>query len=247
LVASRGVDAEVSVVHNGGAVPDLPTSVRVIDPGRNLGFAGGANVAVKALLRGDAEFVLVTSHDLIVEPSTIAGLVDAARRHDRCGIVGPRYRDPKHDRCRVDLGEGDVLVDAWIGACLLLRRACVEEVGPFDVAFGSYLEDVDYCYRARELGWDVVVAPVHADTLGTQSSRVGAIATANWAVFDLKRAKSPFAVVRVLGRVLKGYAWALGGSMAFWRSSPQRRRSSSYRKEWQRVLGTLGRRTPHAS
>ncbi len=45
----------------------------------------------------------------------------------------------------------------WLSGCLLLlRRECVDQVGGFDAGFRKYFEDVDYCWRARRAGWDVV-------------------------------------------------------------------------------------------
>lgn len=52
---------------------------------------------------------------------------------------------------------GDDLIDSsvdWIdGACLILRRAALEEVGLFDERFFMYSEDEDLCFRLRKPGW----------------------------------------------------------------------------------------------
>ena len=48
----------------------------------------------------------------------------------------------------------------WVaGACMLFRRECIEAVGGFDPAFGSYVEDVDLCLRAKDSGWLTGVVP----------------------------------------------------------------------------------------
>jgi N-acetylglucosaminyl-diphospho-decaprenol L-rhamnosyltransferase len=246
LTTSEGVDVDITVVHNGGEIPQLPNTTKLIVPDHNLGFTGGANLGIRELLNTDAEYVLIASHDLIVEPNTLSGMVATAQRHERCGIVGPRYSEPKHDRCRIEFDDGDTIVDAWIGACLLLKRACVEDVGEFDERFGSYLEDIDYCYRARDLGWEVRVAPVVADTLGTQSDRVHAIATANWTLFHLKRAPSLRDRTRLRLRMLSGYVRALLSSKAPWRSRAQRDRSAVYRDEWRRVIDVTRHLSDHS-
>jgi len=44
-------------------------------------------------------------------------------------------------------------------ACVLLRREMIEEIGPLDESFFMYLEDVDYCRRARRAGWRVLHWP----------------------------------------------------------------------------------------
>jgi GT2 family glycosyltransferase len=50
-------------------------------------------------------------------------------------------------------GRPDCSVD-WIdGACLMLRRAALDEVGLFDERFFMYSEDEDLCFRLRDRGW----------------------------------------------------------------------------------------------
>jgi N-acetylglucosaminyl-diphospho-decaprenol L-rhamnosyltransferase len=50
-------------------------------------------------------------------------------------------------------------VDWVVGACLLMRRTTLQEAGPLDERFFMYSEEMDWCYRAKELGWRVVYFP----------------------------------------------------------------------------------------
>jgi len=50
-------------------------------------------------------------------------------------------------------------VDWLVGACLLMRRAALEEVGSLDERFFMYSEEMDWCYRAKARGWRVVYLP----------------------------------------------------------------------------------------
>ncbi len=44
----------------------------------------------------------------------------------------------------------------WIdGACLLLKRAALDEIGRFDERFFMYSEDEDLCFRLRQAGWRI--------------------------------------------------------------------------------------------
>ncbi|MFA5339469.1 MAG: glycosyltransferase family 2 protein [Candidatus Omnitrophota bacterium] len=45
------------------------------------------------------------------------------------------------------------------GACMLLRRSALEEVGLFDENFFMYTEDTDLCYRVKKAGWKVWYLP----------------------------------------------------------------------------------------
>ncbi len=48
----------------------------------------------------------------------------------------------------------------WVsGACMVLRRRTLEEIGPMDERFFMYFEDADLCRRAREAGWLVYYLP----------------------------------------------------------------------------------------
>jgi N-acetylglucosaminyl-diphospho-decaprenol L-rhamnosyltransferase len=69
------------------------------------------------------------------------------RRAERLMLVGAW----EHDRPRV--------VDWAIGAALLLRREAVEDVGLFDQSFFMYVEDLEWCWRARRRGWEVRFEP----------------------------------------------------------------------------------------
>jgi GT2 family glycosyltransferase len=46
-----------------------------------------------------------------------------------------------------------------MGACMLVRREAIAEVGPLDEAFFLFSEETDWCYRFRQAGWDVVFFP----------------------------------------------------------------------------------------
>jgi N-acetylglucosaminyl-diphospho-decaprenol L-rhamnosyltransferase len=50
-------------------------------------------------------------------------------------------------------------VDWVCGALVMLRRAALDDVGPFDEAFFMYAEEVDWCYRARQRGWSILYVP----------------------------------------------------------------------------------------
>jgi GT2 family glycosyltransferase len=49
--------------------------------------------------------------------------------------------------------------DFLMGACLLVRREAVEEVGPADERYFLFSEEVDWCFRFRRAGWRVVFTP----------------------------------------------------------------------------------------
>ncbi len=50
-------------------------------------------------------------------------------------------------------------VDWAIAACWLLRRDAVEQIGGFDERFFMYAEDLEWCWRAHDRGWEVRFEP----------------------------------------------------------------------------------------
>ena len=50
-------------------------------------------------------------------------------------------------------------VDWVIGACMLVRREAIEQVGSMDERFFLYFEDIDWCYRMGKHGWAVYYVP----------------------------------------------------------------------------------------
>jgi GT2 family glycosyltransferase len=50
-------------------------------------------------------------------------------------------------------------VEVVMGACMLVRREAVEQVGYSDEDYFLFSEETDWCYRFREAGWEVVFFP----------------------------------------------------------------------------------------
>jgi GT2 family glycosyltransferase len=84
--------------------------------------------------------------------STYARALFLHRLVPRASWVDEVIRDP---RAYVDTH----VVDWVTGACLLVRRAALEEVGGFDERFFMYCEDKDLCARLWEAGHAVAYEP----------------------------------------------------------------------------------------
>lgn len=56
------------------------------------------------------------------------------------------------------------------GSCMLIRREVIEQIGYLDERFFAYQEDADFCFRARQAGWQVFYMPkaqiIHYGSLG---------------------------------------------------------------------------------
>ncbi len=61
---------------------------------------------------------------------------------------------------QTDWGHHEIRDVDWVsGACLLHRREVVQQIGQLDESFFMYCEDVDFCRRARHVGWAVRYHP----------------------------------------------------------------------------------------
>jgi GT2 family glycosyltransferase len=50
-------------------------------------------------------------------------------------------------------------VETLLGACLLVRRRVLEEVGLLDEDYFMYSEEIDLCYRVRKARWPIYWVP----------------------------------------------------------------------------------------
>jgi hypothetical protein len=181
-------DVDVLVVDNGTREP-VAERLRAAVPGiacvrsaMNRGYAGGANLGIRAALERGAKTVLVLNNDARVRPGATAAARRVLDRDPRVAVVGARVLT-REDPTRLWLAWGRVtwrqslvaLVGAdvpdgpefgrehdveWVAGCALwLRAEALAGVGLFDEEFFAYHEEVEWCARAREAGWRVVYAP----------------------------------------------------------------------------------------
>ncbi len=60
---------------------------------------------------------------------------------------------------RQPLPETDMEVEAISGACMMVKREAVNDVGLWDEAYFLHCEDLDWCMRFRQKGWKILFIP----------------------------------------------------------------------------------------
>ncbi len=50
-------------------------------------------------------------------------------------------------------------VDWVVGACMMVRRGAFEQVGGLDEGFFMYSEEMDWCHRIKDAGWEIAYLP----------------------------------------------------------------------------------------
>ncbi len=181
---------------------------QVIELDRNLGFAAGNNVGIRAT-QGD--LLLLLNSDTIAKPGAVDVLAARLLSDPTIGAVGPRLVD---DDGRAELSFGAMIspfaemrqkavgalygagigpVVSWVnritgreqdvdwvsGACLMVRRTDAEAVGLLDERFFLYTEDVDFCAQLRARGRRIVFTPAAEVVHRRGRSRASAPAAMN--------------------------------------------------------------------
>jgi N-acetylglucosaminyl-diphospho-decaprenol L-rhamnosyltransferase len=169
--------------HDGSAdaVAERFPQVKLIRSATNLGFAAGMNRGA-ACARG--RNLLLLNADARLEPGALDLLLELLDTHPRAALAGPAlryrdgsaqaaaFRDPGLTQVFLDLfpikrlmdtringrlpgRNRPTLIDHPLGACMLIRRAAWEDVGPLDEGYFMYLEEIDWCRRARRRDWQI--------------------------------------------------------------------------------------------
>jgi GT2 family glycosyltransferase len=175
---------EVVVVDNASADETVPTVresypwTTLIVNDDNLGCVGGNNVGIRYALGHRADYVFILNSDTKMTPTCLEELVRVMQSDPRIAITGaknlymqnPAYTWGKygvlnwgpmlcrtHGRFVLDYPEASPKdVDWVIGNGCMMSREALETVGIFDDDFFQVNEDVDWCVRARTLGYRVV-------------------------------------------------------------------------------------------
>lgn len=160
--------------------------VQLIENQDNVGFARANNQAIP---RSQGRHLLLLNPDTEVKPGALKTLVHFMEDHPQVGGAGARllnpdgtlqvscYPAPTLFREFWHLFHLDVLwpyscyrmadwdlekprqADVIQGACLILRREALGQVGLLDEGYFMYSEEVDLCHRLRGGGWPLYWVP----------------------------------------------------------------------------------------
>ena len=159
--------------------------VHLVENEKNLGFAKAAN---QGLQKASGRYALLLNPDTQVKGEAIEQLRSFMETHLEAGVAGPqllnsdgskqnsianypslatellnksllRWLFPKKFPGKERDYSEPVEVDSVIGACMIVRRDAIDQVGLLDEDYFLFLEETDWCYRMAKVGWKIYHVP----------------------------------------------------------------------------------------
>ena len=151
----------------------------------NGGFATGYNLALKQI---DAEYFILLNSDIEVTKGWIPPVINLMKSDPMIGAVQPKIRSYNRkthfeyagasggfiDRfgypfCRgrlflaleEDTGQYDNTLEVFwaTGACMFVKTELFNNIGGFDDEFFAHMEEIDFCWRSKSIGYKIMVCP----------------------------------------------------------------------------------------
>ena len=159
--------------------------IEILDLKQNYGFAKGYNEALQQI---DAEYYVILNSDVELTKGWLQPVIDLLDKDETIAAVQPKilsYHEKDTfeyagaaggfiDRygfpfCRgrilniteKDEGQYDQHRDIFwgSGACLVIRAELFHRAGGFDAGFWAHMEEIDLCWRIKNMGYRVCFCP----------------------------------------------------------------------------------------
>lgn len=211
---------------------NFPT-VKIIQNNENGGFAKGYNDALKEL---DTEFYVLLNSDVEVSENWIEPILQLFDSNSEVAICQPKLRSYLERNkfeyagaaggyidflgypfCRgrifqyveTDHGQYDETTEVfWAsGACMFIRSKVYHELGGFDEKYFAHMEEIDLCWRAKNIGYKVYCQPksvvyhLGGGTLNKNSPRKNFLNFRNSLLTLYKNDNSSFRMLKVFCRL----------------------------------------------
>jgi GT2 family glycosyltransferase len=177
------------------AIREAFPQIHLIRNDTNQGFARAVN---QALNRAGGRYIVLLNSDARLQEGTIQALMVFMEDNPDVGIAGGQLINPDGSRqnsiapfpsLATELLNRRLLrtlfprsypgkerehpfpidVDSLVGACIIVRRQAIDDVGGLDEGYFFFMEETDWCLRMRERGWRVSFVP-HARILHLQGA-----------------------------------------------------------------------------
>lgn len=180
------------------AIREQYPAINVIENDENVGFAAANNQVLRQM---NGRYALLLNTDTILTNGAVRTLYDFMEANSRAGMacgqlmnqdgskqnsianlpslltllcnetvlraLMPRRFPSKRREYRAPLE-----VDSCIGACLIVRKGAMEEIGLLDERYFFFMEETDWAYRMTLDGWGIYFVP-EARIFHAQGKTVG--------------------------------------------------------------------------
>jgi GT2 family glycosyltransferase len=148
----------------------------------NMGFAGGVNTGIRYAIKQNACYILLLGNDVVVDKEFLEPLVVEMEGNPSVAIVGSKvyyYDKPNVINFaggKVNLWRGGTLhigagkndmgqyeqskkQEYQDGCSMVIRASVIDKLGLFDTIYFLYYEEVDFCCRAKKVGYEIINVP----------------------------------------------------------------------------------------
>lgn len=153
--------------------------------GLNRGFSARAN---EIIYSAKSKYLVLLNNDTVVDPKWLEYLVNTAEKDDKVAVCQSKLRSMNFsdyfeyagacggylDKLGYPYAKGRIMFSIekdigqydqedeifWAcGAAMLIRTSVALTIGGFDENLFAYAEEVDFCWRAKKLGFKVKIVP----------------------------------------------------------------------------------------
>lgn len=177
--------------------------IKVIKLNKNYGYAKGYNIGLKNI---NAEIICLLNNDVEVSKNWTEPIIQQFKKEKNTAVIQPKLKNQEDKRyfdyagaaggfldkygypyCNgriynvvdTDKNQYEKIYDIfWAsGACFFMRKKYFEAAGKFDEKFWAHMEEIDLCWRLKNMGFDIkynyksTVYHVNAATLKTENYR----------------------------------------------------------------------------
>ena len=179
VVDNNSTDGSQMAVKNG--FPD----VKLMENETNTGFGYANNQALRIM---QGRFAVLLNSDAVLKENSIKRLLAFMTTTPRAGIAGVQLLNDDGSRqnsidnfpsLETEIFNKSILrlffpgkypsknmsykdpieVDSVIGACMIVRKEAMDDVGVLDEDYFIFLEETDWCFRMNKKGWKVYHVP----------------------------------------------------------------------------------------
>ncbi|MBC7913114.1 MAG: glycosyltransferase family 2 protein [Pyrinomonadaceae bacterium] len=159
--------------------------VTLLSNPENLGFTGGYNAVLSKV---EADYLVLLNSDVEVTEGWIDPVIELMESDPLIAAAQPKIKDfhqKDHfeyagaaggyldkfgypfcrgrifDSIEQDQGQYNLATEIfWAsGAAMFIKKACWEEVSGFDTDFFAHMEEIDLCWRLKNLGYKIMYCP----------------------------------------------------------------------------------------